>query len=166
MKKILNFLFLIFIFIFGYGLYLYLQPEVKIPEFLVQMSVNKKFPMEKNYVVGKIKLSNPKTSIIDDKLIIETNYSNEAVGDNIKGTMKFETSVKYDSIDSKLYLDDFKLIDVTKDGENIDLNKHPIIRTALNASFKKLEKDSILELKNFSFVEDIKIDKGKFIVYK
>ena len=166
MKRILNFLFLIFIFIFGYGLFLYLQPEIQVPKFLVQMSVKKKFPIEKNYVVGKIKLSNPKTSIIDDKLIIETNYSNEAVGDNIKGTMKFETSVKYDSIDSKLYLDDFKLIDVTKDGENIDLNKHPIIRTALNASFKKLEKDSILELKNFSFVEDIKIDKGKFIVYK
>ena len=166
MKKILNFLLLIFTFIFGYGLFLYLQPEIQVPKFLVQMSVKKKFPIEKNYVVGKIKLSNPKTSIIDDKLIIETNYSNEAVGDNIKGTMKFETSVKYDSIDSKLYLDDFKLIDVTKDGENIDLNKHPIIRTALNASFKKLEKDSILELKNFSFVEDIKIDKGKFIVYK
>ncbi len=166
MKKILNFLFLIFIFIFGYGLYLYLQPEVKIPEFLVQMSVNKKFPMEKNYVVGKIKLSNPKTSLIGDKLIIETNYSNVAVGDNIKGTMKFETNVKYDSMESRLYLDNFKLVNVTKDGKNIDMDKHPIIRTALDASLKTLEKDPILELKDFSFVEDIKIDKGKFMVYK
>ena len=166
MKKILNLLFLICIFVFGYGLYLYLKPEVKIPEFLVQMSVNKKFPMEKNYVVGKIKLSNPRTSLVGDKLIIETNYSNVAVGDNIKGTMKFETNVKYDSMESKLYLDNFKLVSVTKDGQNIDMGKHPLIRTALDASLKTLEKDPILELKDFSFVEDIKIDKGKFMVYK
>ena len=67
---------------------------------------------------------------------------------------------------ARLYLDNFKLVNVTKDGKNIDMDKHPIIRTALDASLKTLEKDPILELKDFSFVEDIKIDKGKFMVYK
>ena len=67
---------------------------------------------------------------------------------------------------NRIYLDNFKLVNVTKDGKNIDMDKHPIIRTALDASLKTLEKDPILELKDFSFVEDIKIDKGKFMVYK
>ena len=70
MKKVLNFLFLALFCIFGYGLYLYIQPEVGVPNFLIQMSVNKKFPIEKSYAVGKIKLSHPKTSLIGDTLII------------------------------------------------------------------------------------------------
>lgn len=166
MKKVFNFLFLVVFFVFGYGLYLYMQPEVGVPNFLIQMSVNKKFPIEKNYAVGKIKLSRPKTTLIGDTLIIEANYKNQAVGDSISGTMTFQTQVKYDSVDSKLYLDKFELINVTKDGKDIDMQKHPIIRTALNASFKGLEKEPILVLDDFSFVEDIKISGGKFIVYK
>lgn len=166
MKKILNFLFLSLIFIFGYGLYLYIQPEVGVPNFIIQMSVKKKFPIEKSYVVGKIKLSKPKTQLIGNKLVIEANYKNQAVGDDISGTMKFETRVKYDAIDSKLYLDNFELISITKDGQEVDMQKHPIIRTALNTSFKALEKEPILELDDFSFVEDIQIADGKFIIYK
>ena len=166
MKKVLNFLFLALFFIFGYGLYLYIQPEVGIPNFLIQMSVNKKFPIEKSYAVGKIKLSHPKVTLIGDTLIIEAKYKNQAVGDSISGTMTFQTHVKYDSVDSKLYLDKFELVSVTKDGKDIDMQKHPIIRTALGASFRGLEKEPILDLNDFSFVEDIKISDGKFIVYK
>lgn len=166
MKKVLNFLFLALFFIFGYGLYLYMQPEVGIPNFLIQMSVNKKFPIEKSYAVGKLKLSHPKTTINGNMLIIEAKYKNQAVGDNISGTMTFQTHIKYDSFDSKLYLDKFELVNVTKDGKEIDMQKHPVIRTALKASFKRLEKEPILDLDDFSFVEDIKISDGKFIVYK
>ena len=99
-------------------------------------------------------------------MIIEAKYKNQAVGDSISGTMTFQTHVKYDSVDSKLYLDKFELVSVTKDGKDIDMQKHPIIRTALGASFKGLEKEPILDLNDFSFVEDIKISDGKFIVYK
>ena len=166
MKKVFSFLSLLFIIIFGYGLYIFVKPEVNVPNFLIQRSVNKKFPMEKGYVVGKLKLTNPKVSLSGDKLIIKVHYANDAVGDTIKGTMKFETKVRYDYDNSELYLDSFKLMEVTNDGNDVNMQKHPIIRTALNSAFKTLEKDPVLDLKKYSFVEDIQIIDGKFILYK
>lgn len=169
MKKFFKLIFFLIILIISGGVYIFFQNQVKIPHSMVQSAVNSKFPLEKSYPLGKIKLYNPKTYFENDRLMIETEYLNDALNDKISGTMTFETNLKYDLMDAKLYLDDFKLIKLTKEGKDIDINKKPIIRTALNFSFSQLEKKELINLKQiekFQMIKDIKIENNKVIVIK
>lgn len=169
MKNFFKLIVFLLVLLIGGGTYLYFQNQVKVPNSMIQAAVNSKFPMEKSYPLGKIKLYNPKSHFENDKLIIEADYMNDALNDKISGTMTFETDLKYDLMDAKLYLNDFKLIKVTKEGEEIDMDKKPIIRTVLNFAFGQLEKKELLNLKQvekFQMIKDIKIENNKVIVIK
>lgn len=170
MKKILNFVILgIIIAVIAIGAYIFTQNKVGIPNSMIQTAVKARFPIEKSYPLGKIKLYNPKIHFENDKLIIEAEYMNDALNDRISGTMTFETDLRYDPMDSKLYLSDFTLKKLTKEGKDIDINKKPIIRTALNFAFSQLEKEELLNLKNiekFQTIKNIKIEKNKIVVEK
>ena len=170
MKKILNFVILgIIIAIIGIGAYIFTQNKVGIPNSMIQTAVKARFPIEKSYPLGKIKLYNPKSHFENDKLVIEAEYMNDALNDRISGTMTFETDLIYDPMNSKLYLNNFTLKKLTKEGKDIDINKKPIIRTALNFAFSQLEKEELLNLKNiekFQTIKNIKIEKNKIVVEK
>ena len=170
MKKILNFVILgIIIAIIGIGAYIFTQNKVGIPNSMIQTAVKARFPIEKSYPLGKIKLFNPKSHFENDKLVIEAEYMNDALNDRISGTMTFETDLIYDSMNSKLYLNNFTLKKLTKEGKDIDINKKPIIRTALNFAFSQLEKEELLNLKNiekFQTIKNIKIENNKIVVEK
>lgn len=170
MKKILNFVILgIIIAIIGIGAYIFTQNKVGIPNSMIQTAVKARFPIEKSYPLGKIKLFNPKSHFENDKLVIEAEYMNDALNDRISGTMTFETDLIYDPMNSKLYLNNFTLKKLTKEGKDIDINKKPIIRTALNFAFSQLEKEELLNLKNiekFQTIKNIKIEKNKIVVEK
>ena len=149
MKKILNFVILgIIIAVIAIGAYIFTQNKVGIPNSMIQTAVKARFPIEKSYPLGKIKLFNPKSHFENDKLVIEAEYMNDALNDRISGTMTFETDLIYDPMNSKLYLNNFTLKKLTKEGKDIDINKKPIIRTALNFAFSQLEKEELLNLKN------------------
>ena len=161
MKKILNFVILgIIIAVIAIGAYIFTQNKVGIPNSMIQTAVKARFPIEKSYPLGKIKLFNPKSHFENDKLVIEAEYMNDALNDRISGTMTFETDLIYDPMNSKLYLNNFTLKKLTKEGKDIDINKKPIIRTALNFAFSQLEKEELLNLKN------IKIENNKIVVEK
>ena len=170
MKKILNFVILgIIIAVIGIGAYVFTQNKVGIPNSMIQTAVKARFPIEKSYPLGKIKLFNPKSHFENDKLVIEAEYMNDALNDRISGTMTFETDLIYDPMNSKLYLNNFTLKKLTKEGKDIDINKKPIIRTALNFAFSQLEKEELLNLKNiekFQTIRDIKIENNKIVVEK
>ena len=170
MKKILNFVILgIIIAVIGIGAYVFTQNKVGIPNSMIQTAVKARFPIEKSYPLGKIKLFNPKSHFEKDKLVIEAEYMNDALNDRISGTMTFETDLIYDPMNSKLYLNNFTLKKLTKEGKDIDINKKPIIRTALNFAFSQLEKEELLNLKNiekFQTIKNIKIENNKFVVEK
>ena len=170
MKKILNFVILgIIIAVIGIGAYVFTQNKVGIPNSMIQTAVKARFPIEKSYPLGKIKLFNPKSHFENDKLVIEAEYMNDALNDRISGTMTFETDLIYDSMNSKLYLNNFTLKKLTKEGKDIDINKKPIIRTALNFAFSQLEKEELLNLKNiekFQTIKNIKIENNKIVVEK
>ncbi len=170
MKKFFKFVFfLIFASIIGIGVYIFTQSKVGIPNSMVQTAIKSRFPIEKSYPLGRIKLFNPKSHFEGNKLLIETEYMNDALNDKITGTMTFETDLKYDMMSSKLYLNDLTLKKLTKDGKNINIGEKPIIRTALNFAFSQLEKDELLDLKNiekFQMVKDIKIENNKIVVVK
>ena len=170
MKKILNFVILgIIIAVIGIGAYVFTQNKVGIPNSMIQTAVKARFPIEKSYPLGKIKLFNPKSHFENDKLVIEAEYMNDALNDRISGTMTFETDLIYDPMNSKLYLNNFTLKKLTKEGKDIDINKKPIIRTALNFAFSQLEKEELLNLKNiekFQTIKNIKIEKNKIVVEK
>ena len=170
MKKILNFVILgIIIAVIGIGAYVFTQNKVGIPNSMIQTSVKARFPIEKSYPLGKIKLFNPKSHFENDKLVIEAEYMNDALNDRISGTMTFETDLIYDPMNSKLYLNNFTLKKLTKEGKDIDINKKPIIRTALNFAFSQLEKEELLNLKNiekFQTIKNIKIENNKIVVEK
>ena len=136
---------------------------------MVNVAVKSKFPIEKSYPAGKIKLYNPKTKFENNKLIINAEYLNDALNDKISGTMTFETDLEYDFMNSKLYLNNLKLVDLTKEGEKIDISKKPIIRTGLNIALNQLEKKEILDLKQiekFQLIKDINIENNKVVVIK
>ena len=170
MKKILNFVILgIIIAVIAIGAYIFTQNKVGIPNSMIQTAVKARFPIEKSYPLGKIKLYNPKSHFENDKLIIEAEYMNDALNDRISGTMTFETDLIYDPMNSKLYLNNFTLKKLTKEGKDIDINKKPIIRTALNFAFSQLEKEELLNLKNiekFQTIKNIKIENNKIVVEK
>ena len=170
MKKILNFVILgIIIAVIGIGAYIFTQNKVGIPNSMIQTAVKARFPIEKSYPLGKIKLFNPKSHFENDKLVIEAEYMNDALNDRISGTMTFETDLIYDPMNSKLYLNNFTLKKLTKEGKDIDINKKPIIRTALNFAFSQLEKEELLNLKNiekFQTIKNIKIENNKIVVEK
>ena len=170
MKKILNFVILgIIIAVIAIGAYIFTQNKVGIPNSMIQTAVKARFPIEKSYPLGKIKLFNPKSHFENDKLVIEAEYMNDALNDRISGTMTFETDLIYDPMNSKLYLNNFTLTKLTKEGKDIDINKKPIIRTALNFAFSQLEKEELLNLKNiekFQTIKNIKIENNKIVVEK
>lgn len=170
MKKILNFVILgIIIAVIAMGAYIFTQNKVGIPNSMIQTAVKARFPIEKSYPLGKIKLFNPKSHFENDKLVIEAEYMNDALNDRISGTMTFETDLIYDPMNSKLYLNNFTLKKLTKEGKDIDINKKPIIRTALNFAFSQLEKEELLNLKNiekFQTIRNIKIENNKIVVEK
>ena len=170
MKKILNFVILgIIIAVIGIGAYVFTQNKVGIPNSMIQTAVKARFPIEKSYPLGKIKLFNPKSHFENDKLVIEAEYMNDALNDRISGTMTFETDLIYDPMNSKLYLNNFTLKKLKKEGKDIDINKKPIIRTALNFAFSQLEKEELLNLKNiekFQTIKNIKIENNKIVVEK
>ena len=170
MKKILNFVILgIIIAVIAIGAYIFTQNKVGIPNSMIQTAVKARFPIEKSYPLGKIKLFNPKSHFENDKLVIEAEYMNDALNDRISGTMTFETDLIYDPMNSKLYLNNFTLKKLTKEGKDIDINKKPIIRTALNFAFSQLEKEELLNLKNiekFQTIKNIKIEHNKIVVEK
>lgn len=170
MKKILNFVILgIIIAVIAIGAYIFTQNKVGIPNSMIQTAVKARFPIEKSYPLGKIKLFNPKSHFENDKLVIEAEYMNDALNDRISGTMTFETDLIYDPMNSKLYLNNFTLKKLTKERKDIDINKKPIIRTALNFAFSQLEKEELLNLKNiekFQTIKNIKIENNKIVVEK
>ena len=168
MKKILNFVILgIIIAVIAIGAYIFTQNKVGIPNSMIQTAVKARFPIEKSYPLGKIKLFNPKSHFENDKLVIEAEYMNDALNDRISGTMTFETDLIYDPMNSKLYLNNFTLKKLTKEGKDIDINKKPIIRTALNFAFSQLEKEELLNLKNIEKFQTIrKIENNKIVVEK
>lgn len=170
MKKFFNFVILgIILVIIGIGAYIFTQNKVGIPNSMIQTAVKARFPIEKSYPLGKIKLFNPKSHFENDKLVIESEYMNDALNDRISGTMTFETDLIYDPMNSKLYLNNFTLKKLTKEGKDIDINKKPIIRTALNFAFSQLEKEELLNLKNiekFQTIRNIKIENNKIVVEK
>lgn len=170
MKKFFNFIILgIILVIIGIGAYIFTQNKVGIPNSMIQTAVKARFPIEKSYPLGKIKLFNPKSHFENDKLVIESEYMNDALNNRISGTMTFETDLIYDPMNSKLYLNNFTLKKLTKEGKDIDINKKPIIRTALNFAFSQLEKEELLNLKNiekFQTIKNIKIENNKIVVEK
>ena len=170
MKKFFNFVILgIILVIIGIGAYIFTQNKVGIPNSMIQTAVKARFPIEKSYSLGKIKLFNPKSHFENDKLVIESEYMNDALNDRISGTMTFETDLIYDPMNSKLYLNNFTLKKLTKEGKDINIDKKPIIRTALNFAFSQLEKEELLNLKNiekFQTIKNIKIENNKIVVEK
>ena len=170
MKKFFYFVILgIIIAVIAIGAYIFTQNKVGIPNSMIQTAVKARFPIEKSYPLGKIKLFNPKRNFENDKLVIESEYMNDAQNDRISGTMTFETDLIYDPMNSKLYLNNFTLKKLTKEGKDINIDKKPIIRTALNFAFSQLEKEELLNLKNiekFQTIRNIKIENNKIVVEK
>lgn len=167
MKLIKTLFILVILGAIGVIAYIKYNDSFDIPNTLVYQSVKMKFPIEKSYPLGKIKLFNPKVHFENNKLIIESEYINDALNDKIRGTMTFETSLRYDIISAKLYTDNLKIIKLTREEKEIDLSEKPIIRTALQLASSQFEKKEILDLKNFEkfhLIRDIKIENNKIKV--
>ena len=168
--KILFFSIIILIIIAGY--HIYTQNQLKVPNSIVQNAITSKFPIEYSYPLGKIKLFNPKVYFENNKLVIETEYLNDALNEKISGTMIFTTDIRYDTTNSNLYLENFQIEKLTKENKEnkeINLDKNPLIRPVLDYIFTQFEKKEIANLSNidkFKMIKDIKIENNKLTVVK
>ena len=168
--KILLFSIIILIIVAGY--HIYTRNQVKIPNSLVQNAITSKFPMEHSYPFGKIKLFNPKIYFENNKLVIETEYLNNVLNDEINGTITFTTDIRYETENSNLYLKNFQIEKLTKENKEnkeINLDKNPLIRPVLDYIFTQFEKKEIANLSNidkFKMIKDIKIENNKLTVVK
>ena len=76
--KLFKFLFFsVIVLVAGLGYYIYTQNQLKIPDSMVKSAVASKFPIEKSYPLGKIKLFNTKVHFENDNIDIEAEYINE-----------------------------------------------------------------------------------------
>ena len=165
--KILFFSIIILIIIAGY--HIYTQNQLKVPNSIVQNAITSKFPIEYSYPLGKIKLFNPKVYFENNKLVIETEYLNDALNEKISGTMIFTTDIRYDTTNSNLYLKNFQIEKLTKENKEINLDKNPLIRPVLDYIFAQFEKKEIANLSNidkFKMIKYIKIENNKLNVVK
>ena len=142
------------------------EHTVKIPKFLVNRAVEKKFPLEKNIVLARANLSNPKVSFADNRLIMDLDFKISAIGENTEGKMKVSSSVLYDSDKREVYLDNLSIDEiVNKDGSKVEKTKMYNIFNELLSNYMARKPVYTMEekYKNYDII-NIKIEKSGFYV--
>lgn len=142
------------------------EKTVKVPLFLVNKAVAKEFPVDKNMVLARALLENPKVSFSDNRLIMDLDYKISLAGEKMDGKTKVSSAVSYDSDTRKVYLTDLSIDEIkNKDGSLVEKGRVYEMLNELLANY--LAKKPVYEMeekyKNYEIL-DIKIEKGGLYV--
>ena len=136
MKKknlFLKTLFLMLIMMFGVISCDFLANQtIRVPKSVIESKAKEKFPITKNFLVGKITVKNPKISFKDNRIYIETDYDASLLANRSEGVIGLNSEIKFDQKTSQLYLVDLQVDKI------LDKNGKDMISTPAAKSLKAL----------------------------
>ena len=136
MKKknlFLKTLFLMLIMMFGVISCDFLANKtIRVPKSVIESKAKEKFPITKNFLVGKITVKNPKISFKDNRIYIETDYDASLLANRSEGVIGLNSEIKFDQKTSQLYLVDLQVDKI------LDKNGKDMISTLAAKSLKAL----------------------------
>ena len=142
------------------------EKTVKVPQFLVNKAIAKKFSIEKNLVLARAVISDPKVSFSGDRLVMNLSYKMSLMGEKLEGKTKVSSKVSFNQDTREVYLDDL-LIDEIKnnDGTLVEKGKVYDILNELLANY--IAKKPVYEMeekyKDYE-IKNIKIENGSLYV--
>ena len=94
---------------------------LRVPDSMITKELNKKFPIEKNFLLGKVELKSPVMSFAGDRLYFTADYDVSLLAGKAKGKVFLNSQVKFDPKTNKVYLVDLDVTKVTDEkGNKID----------------------------------------------
>ena len=105
---------------------------IRVPKSVIEAKTKEKFPITKNFLVGKITVKNPKISFKDNRIYIETDYDASLLANRSEGVIGLNSEIKFDQKTSQLYLVDLQVDKI------LDKNGKDMISTPAAKSLKAL----------------------------
>ena len=105
---------------------------IRVPKSVIESKAKEKFPITKNFLVGKITVKNPKISFKDNRIYIETDYDASLLANRSEGVIGLNSEIKFDQKTSQLYLVDLQVDKI------LDKNGKDMISTPAAKSLKAL----------------------------
>lgn len=94
---------------------------LRVPDSMITKELNKKFPIEKNFLLGKVGLKSPVMSFAGDRLYFTADYDVSLLAGKAKGKVFLNSQVKFNPKTNKVYLVDLDVTKVTDEkGNKID----------------------------------------------
>mgnify|MGYP000931998252 CR=1 FL=1 len=136
MKKknlFLKTLFLMLIMMFGVISCDFLANKtIRVPKSVIESKAKEKFPITKNFLVGKITVKNPKISFKDNRIYLVTDYDASLLADRSEGVIELNSEIKFDEKTNQLYLVDMQVEKI------LDKNGKDVVTTPVAKSMKAL----------------------------
>ena len=105
---------------------------IRVPNSVIESKMKEKFPITKNFLVGKITVKNPKISFKDNRIYLITDYDASLLADRSEGVIGLNSEIKFDQKTSQLYLVDLQVDKI------LDKNGKDMISTPAAKSLKAL----------------------------
>ena len=105
---------------------------IRVPKSVIESKAKEKFPITKNFLVGKITVKNPKISFKDNRIYIATDYDASLMADRTEGIIELNSEIKFDEKTSQLYLVDMQVEKI------LDKNGKDMLTTPVAKSMKTL----------------------------
>ena len=105
---------------------------IRVPKSVIESKAKEKFPITKNFLVGKITVKNPKISFKDNRIYLVTDYDASLLADRSEGVIGLNSEIKFDQKTSQLYLVDLQVDKI------LDKNGKDMISTPAAKSLKAL----------------------------
>ena len=142
------------------------EKTVKVPQFMVNKAIAKKFPVEKNLVLARAVIENPKVTFSEDRLVMNLDYKISLMGEKKEGKAKVSSMVSFDKDTREVYLDDLLIDEIwNKDGSKVEKGKTYDILNELLANY--IAKKPVYEMeekyKDYE-IKNIKIENGSLYV--
>ena len=136
MKKkslFLKTLFLMLIMMFGVISCDFLANKtIRVPKSLIESKAREKFPITKNFLLGKVTAKNPKISFKNNRIYVEMDYDASLLANRSEGTISLNSEIKFDTKTNQLYLVDMQVDKI------LDKNGKDMISTPAAKSLKTL----------------------------
>ena len=105
---------------------------IRVPKSVIESKAKEKFPITKNFLVGKITVKNPKISFKDNRIYLVTDYDASLLADRSEGVIELNSEIKFDEKTNQLYLVDMQVEKI------LDKNGKDVVTTPVAKSMKAL----------------------------
>ena len=105
---------------------------IRVPNSVIEAKTKEKFPITKNFLVGKITVKNPKISFKDNRIYLTTDYDASLLADRSEGVIELNSEIRFDEKTEQLYLVDMQVERI------LDKNGKDVVATPAARSMKAI----------------------------